>query len=390
MLNNSIKYDTISHSVLKNTKSYEWVELVALNQKSKTSTAAPTKLNDVQATEQAKIAFITATKELWNLYKKKHPELFKNDWFLPKETPEIEFTNKLQDGKVAWVDVNENKKINVILPEITGIYKSKGVAGVKEIAAHELMHILTYRMVQRMHKDESGVWRTYKGVKAHLDTVLYLYSKNPTPLKTLIHALCEGAAEILSKEITGIDVLGDLYLPARIFNEKLKKIVGADTYKKFAFFNDETAYKTVVQAAFKLYESEKNTYKNKTCADNKLPYKKQKIALTHIYYKTKILKFNPAPLTNEQIDLLHKKYISERELKYHINHVFPCEIGKYNFSFSDNIEILLKAYNTYTDAEIDMAIRRLHSRSHEPKNTKKVDNAYDFQDELLRFFRIKK
>jgi hypothetical protein len=385
MINNAaVKNFDYTRNSLHITNKFEGT-LIAKKQDRKPTIGVPIKENEAQNTEKVKSIVLEETKNVWKSYQTKYPEVFDNDWFLSRSIPEVEFKNKLEGGEIAHVKISEPHKIYFSTGEANYLYKKSGSLGLKQTVAHEIVHILTMKMIKHLDFDRFGHWETYNGARHHINTEFYLHSKNSYSNFTLRKILTEGAAEFLSSKTIILFDDSDLYKPILDFTNRLIPIVGIETYKKFALLNDKKSYETVVKAAFKLAQSEQALTVQKICDKNRVPNRNQKTARLQAYSKTTPIKLNSKPFNDNQLKLLREKYKAENDLKFLINSLYPCENQKYDFSFLTSINSELKK-DSLTDAEIDKGIRKLHSRMNKPIKLQEKSNIQNAQDAILRFF----
>jgi hypothetical protein len=297
---------------------------------------------------------IAARDKVCVLYADTYPAAFKATLSQTAPCAKIFLINNQEEanasGKTADIrDVNayvlrENPQgIYLNVPRIAKNIENLGEDSAVSTIAHEMVHLLTMPLSNRMDGDikiKNGTVtgsETFPGAGAALSQS-FTIPENGANTRivdiSIVKMINEGMADTLSIPVTGIESHNDAYQSYRDLNKELIGIVGMDTYKRAALENDPVAYKTLIDGALQL----KSKYDGISAA--------KELEETRIFKNETAVEYNQCQadfakiqkLDSKSMETLSNCYQTEIKLNSVVDSNFPAEKSNYNFSFSNAVK----------------------------------------------------
>ncbi len=217
-----------------------------------------------------------AAQKYWSLYQSKVPEAFTGDSGVSRTTPTLRFARNTAEfeqmsikatghppgrGAEAFVDPKNPKFVYVNTPLLAEMTAVHGAKYVDVVISHELIHVASSGMLQRMETDLKSNLPSSATARKDLNRGFYIEGENGAngSLFNVYMLLAEFPADYFAAKLTGIPADSEYGGHVKIGRELIKR-VGEPTLRKALFANDPAAYQKVLEGARQL--SEENKRKN--------------------------------------------------------------------------------------------------------------------------------
>ena len=216
-----------------------------------------------------------AVQKYWSLYQRELPEAFSGPTSkLSRTPPTILFAKSRSEyqqlvlkatGKEggetndASFDPKNPRVFYVNTQQLTAMAQKKGLRYVEATISHELIHVASTGMLQRMESDSTSRLPASAAAREILNRRDFTILNKDNSFKTFFSVrdmLSEFPADYFAEKLTGIQADSSYGDHVKIGRELIKR-VGEATLRKALFANDPVAYQKVLQGARELSEENK-------------------------------------------------------------------------------------------------------------------------------------